>query len=143
MQPRRRAANTVPRIDYAEDALADLEKIDGAPRKAILKAIRDKLGTAPEQFGAPLTRTPTSGSLIPFRKLKVGQNSTYRVVYHVDHTDDPDDPIRVIVWIVAKRSDDEVYREARARIEAMSRDAEAGQLTADQLEQVLADAWQR
>jgi hypothetical protein len=47
------------------------------------------------------------------------------------------------VWIVAKRSDDEVYREAKARIEAMSHPASTGQFTADQLEQVLANAWQR
>jgi mRNA-degrading endonuclease RelE of RelBE toxin-antitoxin system len=53
------------RIDYTKDAVADLEKIDAAPRKVILKAIRDKLGTAPEQFGDPLTRRPGSGSLVP------------------------------------------------------------------------------
>jgi mRNA interferase RelE/StbE len=136
----------MPRIDYTEDAVADLEKIDGAARKAILKAIRDKLGTEPEQFGDPLGRRHGSGSLIPFRKLKVGQNRTYRVVYHVHREEEPqnpDDPIRVIVWIVAKRSDDEVYREAKARIEAMSHLASEGEFTAGQLEQVLASAWQR
>jgi mRNA-degrading endonuclease RelE of RelBE toxin-antitoxin system len=136
----------MPAIEYSEDAVADLEKIDGAARKAILKAIRDKLGTAPEQFGEPLGRRAATGNLAPFRKLKVGKNSTYRVVYHV-HTEEepenPDDPISVIVWIVAKRSDDEVYREAKARIEAMSHLASTGQFTADQLEQVLANAWQR
>jgi mRNA interferase RelE/StbE len=130
------------RIEYSEDAVADLEKIDGAARKAILKAVRDKLGAAPEQFGDPLGRRPGS-SLIPFRKLKVGQNSTYRVIYHVDHDEHPDDPIRVIVWIVAKRSDDEVYREAKARIEAMSQVASTGQFSVGQLEQVLTSAWQR
>ncbi len=133
------------RIAYSEDAVADLEKIDGAARRAILKAIRDKLGAAPEQFGSPLGRRPGSGSLIPFRKLKVGQNSTYRVVYHVHHEeqpDDSDDPILVIVWIVAKRSDDQVYREAKARIEAMSHLASTGQFTPGQLEQVLTEAWQ-
>jgi mRNA interferase RelE/StbE len=131
------------RIDYSEDAVADLEKIDGAARKAILKAIRNKLGTAPEQYGQPLGRRSDIGSLIPFRKLKVGQNSTYRVVYYVQHDDHPDDPIWVIVWIVAKRSDDEVYREAKARLEAMSQQQSAGQFTPGQLEQVLVNVWQR
>ncbi|MGK2880432.1 MAG: type II toxin-antitoxin system RelE family toxin [Mycobacterium sp.] len=131
------------RIQFTEDALADLEKIDGAATKAILKAVRDKLGTSPDQFGDPLGRR-SGGNLTPFRKLKVGQNSTYRVVYHVYHDDDPVDPVLVIVWIIAKRSDDEVYRGAMARIEAMAREAASeDQVTAGQLEQALVNAWQR
>ncbi len=136
----------MPRIEYTEDAVADLEKIDGAARKAILKAIGDKLGTEPEQFGDPLARRHTTGSLAPFRKLKVGRNSTYRVVYYVHHEAEPqetDDPALVIVWIIAKRSDDEVYRDAKSRIEAMSHRQSTGQLTPGQLEHVLASVWQR
>lgn len=125
------------RIDYTDDALADLEKIDGDARKAILKAIRDKLGTAPEQFGDQLGRR-RGGNLTPFRKLKVGRNSTYRVVYHVHHDDHPDDPICVIVWIVAKRSDDQVYQDALARLQTMGQ-----RETASQLEQALVQVWER
>lgn len=131
------------RVDYTEDAVSDLDKIDGAARKAILKAIRDKLGTAPEQYGHPLGRRPRTGSLIPFRKLRVGQNSTYRVVYYVGHDEHPDDPIWVIVWIVAKRSDEEVYHDAKARLEAMTQSASTGHIRPDQIEQVLINAWQR
>jgi mRNA interferase RelE/StbE len=137
----------MPRIEYTQDVVADLEKIDGAARKVILKAIGEKLGTEPEQFGDPLARRHATGSLAPFRKLKVGRNSTYRVVYYVHRETEPqqnlDDSILVIVWIVAKRSDDEVYRDAKARIEAMSHQLSAGQLTPGQLEHVLANAWQR
>lgn len=130
------------RIEYTEDAIADLEKIDPAAQRAILKAIRDKLGTEPEQFGDQLGRRK-SGNLTPFRKLKVGQNSTYRVVYHVHREpDDPNDPVLVIVWIIAKRSDEVVYRDAMARIEAMSRRHRAGQAVG-RLQQMLASAWQR
>ncbi|MGV0697446.1 type II toxin-antitoxin system RelE family toxin [Mycolicibacter sinensis] len=132
----------MPRVEYCEDAVRDLEKIDGDARRVILAAIGKKLGTAPEQYGDQLGRRK-GGSLVPFRKLKVGQRGTYRVVYHVHRDDDPEDPILVIVWIVAKRSDDEVYRDAMARIESLTQQDAAGQLAPDRLEQVLAKAWQR
>lgn len=132
----------MPGVDYTEDAVTDLEKIDGDARRVIMAAIRKKLGTAPEQFGEQLGHR-RGGSLVPFRKLKVGQRSTYGVVYHVHHDDDPVDPILVIVWIVAKRSDDEVYRDAKARLESLIQREATGQLTPGQLEQVLTSAWQR
>ena len=98
IRPRRSAASTMIRIAYSEDAVADLEKIDGAARRAILKAIRDKLGAAPETVSGfiPLAEGPVAGRLNPLsnQASRWVQNSTYRVVYHVHHEEQPDDSRR-------------------------------------------------
>ncbi len=76
----------------------DLSKLDHAARQKILKAIRKKLQTDPEQFGEPLR-----GAFAGFRKLRVGE---YRIVYSVKKT-------RVVVHVlkIGIRRDFQVYEE--------------------------------
>ena len=96
------------RVKLTEEALEDLQDLDGSARLLVLKAIK-KLETAPEQRGAPLG-SRSSGNLTTFRKLVVGKKH-YRVVYRIE----PDGDI-VIVWVIAPRGDNEAYELALSRI---------------------------
>ncbi|MGH7748432.1 MAG: type II toxin-antitoxin system RelE family toxin, partial [Candidatus Dormibacteria bacterium] len=51
-----------------------------------------------------------SGNPTRFRKLVVGDRD-WRIVYRVE----PDGSV-VVVWVIARRSDDEVYRLAMSRL---------------------------
>lgn len=82
-------------------AAEDLPALDHAARAMILKAIRKKLATDPEQYGEPLR-----GDLAGFRKLRIG---AYRVVYSVKRQ-----TVRVYVLKIGIRRDFEIY-EAFAR----------------------------
>ena len=77
----------------------DLESVGPAAARRIVRAIDEKLGSAPLDFGDPL-----SGNLANFRKLRVGD---YRIVYQVN-----DERITVFVPAVGPRRDKEIYREA-------------------------------
>ena len=68
-----------------------------------------KLRTEPEKRGQPLGSN-LGGNLTGLRKLVVGDRE-YRIVYHVDSAGDV-----CVVWVVAKRTDNEVYELAKARI---------------------------
>ena len=96
------------RVQLTDEAVEDLADLDGSPRRAVFKALK-KLQTEPEQRGAPLGRR-SGGNLTTFRKLVVG-NRDYRIVYRVE----PDGSV-VVVWVIARRSDDEVYQLAVSRL---------------------------
>lgn len=91
-----------------EDAVEDLQGLDGAVRPQVFRALL-RLENSPEQRGAPLGSN-LGGNLTGYRKLVVGRKS-YRIVYRVE----PDGSIAVVV-VVAKRADNEVYELALARI---------------------------
>jgi mRNA interferase RelE/StbE len=77
----------------------DLKKIPPAARSRIARSIEERLGTAPERFGAPLT-----GDLGGYWKLRVGD---YRVVFKVIAGD---------VWILAIVHRRDVYERASRRL---------------------------
>jgi len=88
-------------VRLTEDAREDLRDLDGAARVIVLKGLK-KLQAEPETRGSPLG-SKLSGNLTTFRKLVVGDRD-YRIVYRVD----PDGSV-VVVWVIGRRSDDEVY----------------------------------
>ena len=89
-------------ILYHHAVEEDLESVGPAAARRIVRAIDEKLGSAPLDFGAPL-----SGNLANFRKLRVGD---YRIVYQVN-----EGKITVFVLAVGPRRDKEIYREALKR----------------------------
>ncbi|MFN2494620.1 MAG: type II toxin-antitoxin system RelE/ParE family toxin [Pseudonocardiaceae bacterium] len=95
-------------VRLTEDARDDVHDLDGAARIAVLKALK-KLRTEPEKRGTPLG-SKASANLTTFRKLVVGDRD-YRIVYRVE----PDGSV-VVVWVIARRSDDEVYHLAVSRL---------------------------
>ncbi|MGC5166463.1 type II toxin-antitoxin system RelE family toxin [Luteimicrobium sp. DT211] len=119
------------RIVLLPEARDDLEDLDGAARKIILKGLL-KLRAEPAQRGAPLG-SRGSGNLTGLRKLVVG-NRDYRIVYDVQ-----DDGTIVVVWVIARRADDEVYRLAVARLGAYTADRQKLAI----LRQILDTAWGR
>jgi mRNA interferase RelE/StbE len=96
------------RVTLTEDAREDLHDLDGTARLVVLKALK-KLETEPMQRGQPLG-SRARGDLTSFRKLVVG-NRDYRIVYRVET-----DGTVVVVWVIARRADDECYELALARL---------------------------
>lgn len=80
----------------------DLPRLPKADLKAILKAVRKKLGSDPEAYGEPLRR-----ELFGYWKLRVGM---YRVVYRIDRG-----LVRVLIVKVGARKDSRVYDEMLKR----------------------------
>lgn len=95
-------------VRLTEDAREDLYDLDGAARVIVFKGLK-KLQTEPEKRGSQLG-SKLSGNLTTFRKLVVGDRD-YRIVYRVD----PDGSV-VVVWVIGRRSDDEVYHLAMSRL---------------------------
>jgi mRNA interferase RelE/StbE len=116
-------------IFLTEDARDDLYDLDGAMQKAVLKALK-KLRTEPEKRGTPLG-SKAGGNLTTFRKLVVGDRD-FRIVYRVE----PDGSV-VVVWVIARRSDDEVYHLAVSRLQMHSAQA------AQEFAVVLDELWGR
>jgi mRNA interferase RelE/StbE len=81
----------------------DLPSLDPASRARILKAIREKLTTAPEAYGEHLR-----AELHGYWKLRVGD---YRVIYEIRK-----DIVMVLVLKIGYRRDDEVYRQMSKRL---------------------------
>ena len=81
----------------------DFKKIDKSQQRRILKAIKGKLGRAPEKFGKQL-----KGELEKFRSLRVGN---YRVIYEVK-----EDKVLVLVIKIGIRRNEEVYKEFFKRL---------------------------
>ncbi len=81
----------------------DFKRITQPGRQRIIKAIRKKLSTEPERFGAPI-----KGPLKGYWKLRVGE---YRVVYEIRKGE-------VLVYVIAVgfRRNEEVYREVLRRL---------------------------
>lgn len=96
------------RVVLTDDAKEDLKDLDGAAAKLVIKALL-KLEDSPEQRGAPLG-SRLKGNLTGLRKLVVGDRD-YRVIYNVEA-----DGTVCVVWVIGKRSDDEVYDLALARL---------------------------
>lgn len=95
-------------IRLLPEAVEDLRELDGAARRIVAAGI-EKLRTDPHLLGAPLGSRSTS-NLTGLRKLVVG-NRTYRIVYRVH-----DANTVVVLWVIGKRADNEVYELARARV---------------------------
>jgi len=81
----------------------DFRKIGPEDQRKIIRAIRNRLTTRPQDYGKPL-----KGELRGFWKLRVGQ---FRVIYEIR-----DDQVVVSVIMVGFRRDEEVYRAALARL---------------------------
>lgn len=86
-------------IIYHPAVEEDMERVGSSAARRIIRAIDEKLTTAPLQFGAPL-----SGNLAEFRKLRIGD---YRVVYQVVRKQ-----VIVFVLAVGPRRDKEIYKTA-------------------------------
>jgi len=94
------------------EAADDIRALDGSARVLVLKALK-KLETSPGSRGGPLgSKSNAASDLTGFRKLVVGDRD-YRVVYEVRQ-----DGSVVIVWVVGKRADNEVYATALSRLAA-------------------------
>lgn len=118
------------RVKLTEDARDDLADLDGSARVLVLKALV-KLRDNPAQRGSPLGSRST-GNLTGFRKLVVG-NRDYRIVYQVT----PDGDVTV-VWVIAKRADNEVYDMAVARLKLLPAPDAIGDMLS-----LLEDVWDR
>jgi len=116
------------KVVLTDEAREDIRALDGAARRIVVKALA-KLQTDPELRGAPLGSKKT-GDLTGFRKLVVGDR-TYRIVYRVEA-----DGTVAVVFVVAGRADDEVYRLALARIQLYTDPAGAAILR-----QIIGTAW--
>lgn len=102
------------RVQLLPEAVEDLKELDGSARKVVAAGI-EKLRTDPHLRGAPLGSNVT-GNLTGLRKLVVG-NRTYRIVYQVRA-----DNTVVVVWVIGRRADSEVYEVAKARVALYSGD---------------------
>ena len=109
------------RVELTDDAIEDIRDLDGSARKIVLKALK-KLEQEPDQRGLPLGNNPR-GNLTGLRKLVIGDRD-YRAVYRVD-----DNGEVVIVIVVARRADQEVYDLAIARLQT-SEDEELRRIAA-------------
>jgi len=102
------------KVQLTDEALEDLNDLDGAAQKVVLKGLR-KLAENPRQYGGRLGKR-VGGNLTGFRKLVVGRNA-YRILYLVHEGDD--DVTLVVVWVIAERADDRVYQLAISRLQTM------------------------
>lgn len=98
-------------VEFIEDALRDMRKLDGSSRALVLKAI-DKVRKDPTEdgYGKPLGNKGGS-NLTGLMKIKL-RDAGIRVVYKLEVKDGV---MKVIV--VAARADEQVYREAAKRRE--------------------------
>ena len=81
----------------------DFKKIDKSDQVRIIRTIRKKLTTKPEEFGKPLT-----GELKGFWKLRIGD---FRVIYEIKKNE-----ILVYVIMIGYRRDKEAYKKAIVRL---------------------------
>jgi mRNA interferase RelE/StbE len=96
------------KVQLSDEALEDFQDLDGASKRLVAKALK-KLETDPHLRGQPLGNR-ASGDLTTFRKLVVG-NRDYRIIYRIE----PDGTV-VVVWVIAKRADNEAYELAMSRL---------------------------
>ena len=81
----------------------DFRKIDKTDQVRIIRTMRKKLTTKPEEFGKPLT-----GELKGFWKLRIGD---FRVIYEIKKNE-----ILVYVILIGYRRDKEAYKKAIIRL---------------------------
>ncbi|QAY70715.1 type II toxin-antitoxin system RelE family toxin [Xylanimonas protaetiae] len=122
---------TAARILLLDEAKEDLRDLNGTARRIIAKGI-EKLRTEPAQRGAPVG-SRSAGNSTGLRRLVVG-NREFRIVYDVR-----DDGTIVVVWVIERRVDDEVYRLAVSRLETYRADPQKSVI----LRQMLDTAWGR
>lgn len=96
------------RVQLTEEAREDFQDLDGAAKRIVAKGLK-KLETDPHLRGAPLGNR-AGGDLTTFRKLVVGDRA-YRIVYRIEA-----DGTVVVVWVIGKRADGEVYELALSRL---------------------------
>ena len=87
------------RIVYHPDIPQDIARIPKNIRQIIARAIEERLGSDPVQFGEPLRR-----GLQRYRKLRAGD---YRIIYEISEQD-------VDVLLIGNRKD--VYEKAPRRV---------------------------
>ncbi|MBI4055585.1 MAG: type II toxin-antitoxin system RelE/ParE family toxin [Elusimicrobia bacterium] len=80
------------------EAEGDLRRLGKGEQKQILRAIRERLGTSPTQYGKLL-----GGTLKGLRRVRVGD---YRIAYQAEKD-------RVVIWAVLHRK--EIYLELAKR----------------------------
>jgi len=90
------------KVLYHHEVDRDLKRIGKSRAKRAIKAIDEKLVTAPETFAALLRK-----GLAGLRKLRVGD---VRIVYRVEK-----ERIEVLVITISKRADGDVYKVAGLR----------------------------
>ena len=100
-------------IEYLEEALEDLKKLDGSVRKIALKAI-DKVSQNPLPqneggYGKPLGNKQGS-NLTGLLKIKL-KNSGIRIIYSIKR-----EKQKMKIIIIGVRGDNEVYDAAGKRI---------------------------
>ena len=95
-------------VKLVREAVEDVKDLDGSTRNLVIKAL-NKLKTSPEKRGLPLGSN-FSGNLSTYRKLVVG-NRDHRIVYQCRENNEV-----VVVLVVAKRADNEVYDLAVSRL---------------------------
>lgn len=105
-------------VRFLDAAIEDLARLNHDIRLRVFKKLT--LLEDNPQAGLPL-----GGPLTGYRKLVVG-NRDWRIVYRETH----DGNIEICeVWVVGARADDEVYREAAARISTLPPSPTAHTLT--------------
>ena len=85
----------------------DLKEIDPPQVRKIIKAIEQRLGSQPKEYGEPL-----SGAFRHYWKLRVGD---YRVIYEI-----VENKILVLVVKIGLRRDAKVYDEFFNRLKKLS-----------------------
>lgn len=101
-------------VAYLPDARDDLRRLDGSQRllirKAIQKASQNPLPASEGGYGKPLGNAHAT-NLSGFMKIKL-KGAGLRVVYKVEQSE-----TAMLVIIIGARADNEVYEEARRRID--------------------------
>lgn len=98
-------------VHFILEAIEDIVDLDGSVQPRVLRKIM-LLEENPDA-GQPLGNRAGS-QLATFRKLVVG-NRDWRIVYRVEPSGDI-----VVIWVVADREDDVVYREASRRLQEVA-----------------------
>ncbi|WP_338835873.1 type II toxin-antitoxin system RelE family toxin [Neomoorella thermoacetica] len=104
------------KVKWLPEAVKDMEELDKSVKLRILKAIV-KLEDDPLGYGEPLGEK-AGLDLSGMRKLKAARG--YRVVYRVEEK-----TMVVLIVVVGKREDLEVYKTAAKRIAAYRKKVEA------------------
>ncbi|GEA15487.1 hypothetical protein E308F_17310 [Moorella sp. E308F] len=104
------------KIKWLPEAVKDMEELDRSVKLRVLKAIV-KLEDDPLGYGEPLGEK-AGLDLSGMRKLKAARR--YRVVYRVE-----ENAVVVLIVVVGKREDLQVYKTAAKRIAAYRKKVEA------------------
>ena len=100
------------KIKYLPEAERDLEKLDGSPRKAVLKAIKkvseNPLPVSEGGYGKPLGNKG-GNNLTGLMKIKL-RSAGIRIVYKIIRQDND-----MYIIVIGAREDDEVYDIAQQR----------------------------